>query len=95
MSQLCFADNTPPDANVVEGLLRLVIGRSSEAPQAEGVTFNTDCIDHTPAIRVVLLRLLLQSRYASNLYTQVRGSNLNEILHNKHIHDSARASTPT
>ncbi|XP_072028883.1 E3 ubiquitin-protein ligase rnf213-alpha-like isoform X2 [Amphiura filiformis] len=61
VSQLCFADNTPPDEKVVEGLLKLVVGRSSDAPQEEGVTFNTDCIDHTPAIRVVILRLLLQS----------------------------------
>ncbi|XP_072028880.1 E3 ubiquitin-protein ligase RNF213-like [Amphiura filiformis] len=61
VSQLCFADNSPPDEKVVEGLLKLVVGRSSDAPQEEGVTFNTDCLDHIPAIRVVILRLLLQS----------------------------------
>lgn len=60
MSQLCFADNIPPDDKVVDALLKYVTGQVISSEQVE-VLFDTDSIDSDFKMRSVILRLLLQS----------------------------------
>ena len=67
VSQLCFADGTPPNQEVVERLMTYVTRETEEKDkkmmQTKRLTaFQGDGIDPSPVIRSVLLQLLLQSR---------------------------------
>ncbi|XP_033105079.1 E3 ubiquitin-protein ligase rnf213-alpha-like [Anneissia japonica] len=64
VSQLCFADGTPPSEEVIKKLLGYVTIDSKK--QKRRVTRNVspfpeDCIDPNPVVRSFLLQLLLQS----------------------------------
>ena len=60
VSQLCFADNTPPDDEVVNALLKYVTGKVI-ASSREEVLFDKDSLDPDFKLRSVILQLLLQS----------------------------------
>lgn len=65
VSQLCFADNTPPDGAVVDMLMSCVTRTSSSdsaSVTTKSFTLFNDGIDATPVVRSFLLQLLLKSR---------------------------------
>ncbi|XP_033106623.1 E3 ubiquitin-protein ligase rnf213-alpha-like, partial [Anneissia japonica] len=66
VSQLCFADGTPPSEEVIKKLLGYVTIDSKK--HKKRVTRNVspfpeDCIDPNPVVRSFLLQLLLQSNF--------------------------------
>ncbi len=68
ISQLCFANGSPPNHDVVERLMTYVT-REAEKMDKKKLTqtkrltvFQGDGIDPSPVIRSVLLQLLLQSK---------------------------------
>ncbi|KAK3588412.1 hypothetical protein CHS0354_015933 [Potamilus streckersoni] len=77
VSQLCFADNTPPSDEVVDMLLGYITmtkppgkNRATTKQLTKELTVFNDCVDPTPVFRSFLLQLLLRTsedRVYSNL----------------------------
>jgi hypothetical protein len=67
VSQLCFAEGTPPSEEVVQKLLSYIIGRVGkkkvERVVSKELTIFDDSIDPTPVVRSFLLQHLMQTRY--------------------------------
>ena len=77
VSQLCFAEGTPPSEEVVQKLLSYIIGRVGkkkvERVVSKELTIFDDSIDPTPVVRSFLLQHLMQTRY---IIVQVQGSTM-------------------
>ncbi|VDI72431.1 Hypothetical predicted protein [Mytilus galloprovincialis] len=65
VSQLCFAEGTPPSQEVIEKLLSYIIGHSKgkkvERVVSRELTIFDDSIDPTPVVRSFLLQQLMQT----------------------------------
>ncbi|XP_071953363.1 E3 ubiquitin-protein ligase rnf213-alpha-like [Antedon mediterranea] len=92
ISQLCFADGTPPSEKVIKRLLGYVTidSKKQKQPATKKVSpFPEDCIDPNPVVRSFLLQLLLQSSleqvkehvegYLANCNFFMNGSNVVSI----------------
>ena len=77
VSQLCFAEGTPPSEEVVQKLLSYIIGhvgkKKVERVVSKELTIFDDSIDPTPVVRSFLLQHLMQTRY---IILQVQGSTM-------------------
>ncbi len=65
VSQLCFANGTPPDTEVVEHLLKYVTGVNDIAGSEDVQTKHLSAFkyeDSTPVVRSLFLQLLLQAK---------------------------------
>ncbi|XP_071956942.1 E3 ubiquitin-protein ligase rnf213-alpha-like [Antedon mediterranea] len=92
ISQLCFANGTPPSGEVVKRLLGYVTieSKKQNQPATKNVSpFPEDCIDPNPVVRSFFLQLLLQSnleqvkehvdRYLRNCNSFMKESNAGDI----------------
>lgn len=75
VSQLCFAEGTPPSQEVIKKLLSYIIGQSTRGTKmvTKELTVFQDSIDPTPVVRSFLLQHLLQTRLVYMLYTILLG----------------------
>lgn len=63
VSQLCFAEGTPPCDEVVEKLLSFITIQTTRGQQVtKELTVFDDCIDPTPVVRSFLLQHLIRTR---------------------------------
>ncbi|XP_068134510.1 E3 ubiquitin-protein ligase RNF213-like [Hyperolius riggenbachi] len=57
---LCFKDNNPPDAAVIQLLLDFLFGKTESGSHTRYLSPFEDAVDKTPVIRSVILKLLLK-----------------------------------
>lgn len=63
VSQLCFAEGTPPCDEVVDKLLSYITIQTRNGQQVtKELTIFDDCIDPTPVVRSFLLQHLMRTR---------------------------------
>lgn len=63
VSQLCFADGSPPCDKVVEKLLSFITVQTTNGQQVtKELTVFDDCIDPNPVVRSFLLQHLIRTK---------------------------------
>jgi hypothetical protein len=63
VSQLCFAEGTPPSDEIINKLLSYITMHTRKGKEVtKELTIFDDCIDPTPVVRSFLLQHLMQTR---------------------------------